>query len=266
LTKEIYEIALKNALTEIGNVCPDIQASFLFDKEANVVTADAETPEERIDKVASSLETILDKAESIGGLNSLIIEGSNGNVHLSSVNDLYLTMVATKNADMKYIETISRVLIPTVMKILDNLGPTPLRKLPPSPILFEPDKKEEKEEEEIETKPFEEEKETVEDEPLPNFDLPSNQLIVDSFGGLLVRSDTVQISEEILSQWEEQMDSKKISHVTIEAFNGQSTECKVKAQDESKLENKATIRIPEKVCESLGINKGELVRVKPVVD
>lgn len=262
MTKEIYEIALKNALTEMGNVCPDIQASFLFDKEANVVTADAETPDEHIDKVASSLETILNKADSIGGLNSLIIEGSDGNVHLSSVNDLYLTMVASKTADMKYIETVSRVLIPTVMKILDNLDPTPLRKLTPSPILFEPDKEEE---EEKEIKPIEEEIGTVEDESIPDFDLPSNQLIVDSFGGLLVRSDTVQISKDILSQWEEQMDGKKVSRVVIEAFNGQSTECKVKAQDESKLENKATIRIPEKVCESLDIKRGELVRVKPAI-
>lgn len=266
MTNEIYEIALKNALTEIGNVCPDIQASFLFDKKANVVAGDAETPKESIDKVANSLEAILNKADSIGGLNSLIIEGSNGNVHLSSVNDLYLTMITSKTADMKYVETVARVLIPTVMKLLDNLGSTPLRNLPPSPVLFEPDEKEEPEEEVEETKPIEEEKETVEDEPLSDFELPSNQLIVDSFGGLLVRSDTVQISEEILSQWEEQIDGKKVSHVAVEAFNGQSTECKVKALDESKLENKATIRIPEKICEKLDIKKGELVRVKPVIN
>ena len=266
LTKEIYEIAMRNALTEIGNVCPDIQASFLFNKEAEVVAGDAETPEESIEKVANSLEAILNKADSLGGLNSLIIEGSNGNVHLSSVNDLYLTMITSKTADMKYVETVARVLIPTVMKLLDNISPTPISNLPPSPILFEPDKKEEQEEKEEETKPIEEEKEAIEDEPISDFDLPSNQLIVDSFGGLLVRSDTVQISEEIISQWEEQIGGKKVSHVAVEAFNGQSTECKVKALDGSKLENKATIRIPEKICENLDIKKGELVRVKPVIN
>ena len=263
MTEKIYEIAMRNALTEIGNVCPDIQSSFLFNKEANVVAGDAETSEKSIEKVANSLEAILDKADSIGGLNSLIIEGSNGNVHLSSVNDLYLTMITSKTADMKYVETVARVLIPTVMKLLDNISPTPISNLPPSPILFEPDKKEEQEEE---TKPIEEEQEAFKDEPLSEFDLPSNQLIVDSFGGLLVRSDTVQISEEIISQWEEQIGGKKVSHVAVEAFNGQSTECKVKALDGSKLENKATIRIPEKICENLDIKKGELVRVKPVIN
>ncbi len=257
---------MRNALTEIGNVCPDIQTSFLFNKDAKVVAGDAETPEESIEKLANSLEAIREKADSIGGLDSIIIEGSSGNIHLSSVNDLYLTMITSKTADMKYVETVARVLIPTVMKLLDNIGPTPLRNLPPSPILFEPEKKEEKEEEVEEINPIEEEKDEVEDEPISDFELPSNQLIVDSFGGLLVRSDTVQISEEIISQWEEQIGGKKVSHVEVEAFNGQSTECKVKALDESKLENKATIRIPEKICRNLDVRKGELVRVKPVIN
>ncbi len=262
MNEEIYGIALKNALTEIGNVCPDIQASFLFDKEANVVAGDAKTPEDTVEKVVKSLEGILDKADTIGGLNSLIIEGSKGNVHLSSVNDLYLTLIASKTADMKYVETVARVLIPTVIKLLDNLGPTPLRQLPPSHIL--PETKEEQVEVE-DKKDSEEEKEIAGDEDLPDFDLPSNQLIVESFGGLLVRSDTVQISEEILSPWEELLDGKKISHVEVEAFNGQSRECKVKALSESKLGNKATIRIPEKICQNLDIKKGELVRVRPVI-
>ncbi|MCK4435544.1 roadblock/LC7 domain-containing protein [Candidatus Bathyarchaeota archaeon] len=262
MSKEIYGIALRNALTEIGNVCPDIQASFLFDKEANVVAGDAETPEETIEKVANSLEGILNKADTIGGLNSLIIEGSKGNVHLSSVNDLYLTLIASKTADMKYVETVARVLIPTVMKLLDSLGPTPLRQLPPSHILLEPEKEQEEAED---TEKLEEDNEITEVETLPDLDLPSNQLIVESFGGLLTRSDTVQLSEEVLSQWEEFLDGKKISHVLVEAFNGQSNEWKVKGLNESKLGNKAIIRIPEKICQNLDIKKGELVRVKPVI-
>lgn len=262
MSKEIYGIALRNALTEIGNVCPDIQASFLFDKEANVVAGDAETPEETIEKVVNSLEGILNKADTIGGLNSLIIEGSRGNVHLSSVNDLYLTLIASKTADMKYVETVARVLIPTVMKLLDSLGATPLRQLPPSHILLEPEKEQEEAED---TEKLEEDNEITEVETLPDLDLPSNQLIVESFGGLLTRSDTVQLSEEILSQWEEFLDGKKISHVLVEAFNGQSSEWKVKGLDESKLGNKAIIRIPMKICQNLDVKKGELVRVKPAI-
>jgi predicted regulator of Ras-like GTPase activity (Roadblock/LC7/MglB family) len=127
MSKETYAFALKNALTEIRNVCPDVKTSFLFDKEANVVAGDAETPETRVEKVVKSLEGVLEKADTIGGLNSLVIKGSKGNAHISCVDDMYLTMIASKNADMKYLETVARVLIPTVIKLLDSLGPTPLK-------------------------------------------------------------------------------------------------------------------------------------------
>ena len=124
------------------------------------------------------------------------------------------------------------------------------------------------EEEELQEEADAEEQETKEsdkEEPMPIVELPSNQLIVESFGGLLVRSDTVQISDEIMSQWEELLDGKDIEIVEVESFNGKTSQCKVKALDDSKLENKAVIRIPEKLCQTLDIKKGELVRVKPVI-
>jgi len=263
MSKEAYAFALKNALTEIRNVCPDVQTSFLFDNDATLVAGDAETPEATLERVIGSLEGILEKADTIGGLNSLVIEGSKGNVHISCVNDMYLTMVASKNADMKYLETVARVLIPTVIKLLDSLGPTPLRQLPPSHSLLEPAEEEKELKEEIEDK---EESKEEEEEVTLELEVPSNQLIVESFGGLLVRNDTVQISEDIMSQWEEMLDSKKINLVEVESFNGKTCQCKVKTVDDSKLENKAVIRIPEKLCETLDIKKGELVRVKPVID
>ncbi|MDH5634501.1 MAG: hypothetical protein OEY30_01600, partial [Candidatus Bathyarchaeota archaeon] len=173
--------------------------------------------------------------------------------------------------DMRYLETVARVLIPTVIKLLDSLDPTPLRHSPPPHSLRKSEAKEElkiDEEEELQEEADAEEQETKEvdkEEPMPPVELPSNQLIVESFGGLLVRSDTVQISDEIMSQWEELLDGKDIEIVEVESFNGKTSQCKVKALDDSKLENKAVIRIPDKLCQTLDIKKGELVRVKPVI-
>jgi predicted regulator of Ras-like GTPase activity (Roadblock/LC7/MglB family) len=272
MTNEAYAFALKNALTEIRNVCPDVQTSFLFDKKATLVAGDSETPEATLSRVVTSLEGVLNKAETLGGLNSVVIEGSKGSIHISCVDDMYLTMVASKDADMRYLETVARVLIPTVIKLLDNLDPTPLRHPPPPHSLFKSEAKEElktdEEEDELQEEADAEEqkpKKVDKEEPMPQVELPSNQLIVESFGGLLVRSDTVQISDEIMSQWEELSDGKDIETVEVESFNGKTSQCKVKTLNDSKLENKAVIRIPEKLCQTLDIKKGELVRVKPVV-
>lgn len=271
MNNEAYAAALKNALTEIRNVCPDVQTSFLFDKEATLVAGDSETPEATLSRVVTSLEGVLNKAETLGGLNSVVIEGSKGSIHISCVDDMYLTMVTSKDADMRYLETVARVLIPTVIKLLDSLDPTPLRHSPPAPHSLKSEAEEElkiDEEEELQEEADAEEQETKEvdkEEPMPLVELPSNQLIVESFGGLLVRSDTVQISDEIMSQWEELLDGKDVGIVEVESFNGKTSQCKVKALDDSKLENKAVIRIPEKLCQTLDIKKGELVRVKPVI-
>ena len=270
MSSEVYTFALQNTLTEIQNISKDVKNSFLFDKKANIIAGDAKTSEATMSRVLSCLEVILEKGETIGGLNSLVIEGSKRNVHITSVNDMFLTMVTSKDADMKYLHTISRALIPTMIKLLDKLDnrvPTTIRHIPPSHTLFEPSEEElhEVEEEEIEEAEEEEIKETEEKDKMPELELPSNQLIVESFGGLLVRSDTVQISKDIMSEWQEFVDGEQINRVEIEAFNGETKQCKVKTVDESKLENKAVIRIPEKVCRTLDIKRGELVRVKPLV-
>ncbi len=277
MSDDTLAFALNNALTEIRNVCPEVQSSFVIDKDATVVAADAETSEAKTEKVAKSLQGILEKADTIGGLDSIMVEGSKGNVHIIRVENMYLTTVASKKAEVKYVETVARVLIPTVLKLLDNLASTPLTRLStkkpasPSPLWKpEPEDEEEESAEEINEEESaeeinEEESAKVEEEIVPELELPSNQLIVESFSGLLVRGDTVQISEDIVSQWEEHLDGKEVNLVEIEAFNGQAKQCKVKTLNGSKLENKAVIRIPEKVCDSLDIRKGELVRVKPIV-
>ena len=82
----------------------------------------------------------------------------------------------------------------------------------------------------------------------------------------MVRNDTVQISEDIMSQWEELLDGKEINLVEVESFNGKTSQCKVKTLDYSKLENRAVIRIPDKLCHTLDVKKGELVRIKPVIN
>jgi hypothetical protein len=105
----------------------------------------------------------------------------------------------------------------------------------------------------------------LETETLPP-EPPVNQLIVENLGGLLVPSDTVRIDSEMLSQWAELSEDTKIEKVEVETFDGKTTRCKVKPIKDSKYKGKGIIRTPEKIRLNLEVKKGELVRVKPVVD
>jgi predicted regulator of Ras-like GTPase activity (Roadblock/LC7/MglB family) len=282
MNNEAYSMALRNALIEIKNICPDIQASFLFDNDGTVIVGDTESPEAPYEKTVNAMESLLNKTETIGGLDSLTINAQRGRVHISRVNDMYLAMVTAKNVDMTYLQTVSRVLIPTVIKLLDNIttAPAPI-KLPSSrpssvhmPIRIERGEKveetsdEETNEETVEKETEKPERLTLSPTRTSRYDLrePSYQLVVDTLGGLLVRGDTVQIDAEILKEWSNHHDGAEINQVEIISFNGKSVVCKVKPIKGSKIEGKDAVKIPEKTRKDLDVKKGEMVRVKPIME
>ena len=277
MDNEAYTFALKNALNEIRNVCPDITNTFMFREDGEIIVGDENTPEKTMVHVVDAFDGIFEKADAIGGVECITIEGSNGKVNVSWLNDLYFVTVTSRKADMNYVNTVTRVLIPTVLRLLEKICPTPLKsnspltetkhqlKIPMDEEFEKPELMEEPVEETV----MEEPKETVEaetkHEPLLS-EPPVNQLIVENLGGLLVPSDTVRIDSEILSQWEELYEGRKIEEVEIGTFDGKTMRCKVKTIKDSKFEGKGMIQVPEKVQLALEIKKGELVRAKPIIE
>jgi hypothetical protein len=273
---EVYSFALKNALDEIRNVCPDITNAFMFREDGEIIVGDENTPEKTMVHVVDAFDGLLEKADSIGGVECIALEGTNGRVNVSCVQDVYLVTVTSRKADMKYVNTIIRVLIPTVLRLLEKICPTPLKsnspftetKPKPRTSTVKAFEKSEPMIEPAEEIANEKPKKTVEPEieqsllPEP----PVNQLIVENLGGLLVPSDTVRIDSEVLSQWEGTYEGKKIEEVEIGTFDGKMTRCKVKPIKDSKYEGKGIIQLPEKVQLALEIKKGELVRAKPIIE
>ena len=277
MDNEVYTFALKNALNEIRNVCPDITNTFMFREDGEIIVGDENTSKKTMVHVVNAFDGIFEKADAIGGVECITIEGSNGRVNVSWLNDLYFVTVTSRKADMNYVNTVTRVLIPTVLRLLEKICPTPLKsnspltetkhqlKIPMNEEFEKPELMEEPVEETV----MEEPKETVEaetkHEPLLS-EPPVNQLIVENLGGLLVPSDTVRIDSEILSQWEELYEGRKIEEVEIGTFDGKTMRCKVKTIKDSKFEGKGMIQVPEKVQLALEIKKGELVRAKPIIE
>lgn len=291
MNEEIYANALKNALVEIKNVCPDINKAFILMDNGTIIAGDDQAVDTSVERAVNSLQDLAEKAGSVGGLNDLLIDGDKGKVYVAQVNGMYSVMALSKGADLPFLRTVTGIILPTILKVLNSMSPettlptpfksapivprTQFRPAPSEPLVNEEaveetvEKPEEAEEieapEPLEAPEAETEAEAEVESPEPVTDLPSQQLIVDKFGGLMVRADTVQLDFEILERWRSLLNIKEIHEVEIETFNGKATRCKAKVISDSKFEGRGLIRIPEKTCEALELKRGELVRVKPVV-
>lgn len=137
MDKDTYATALRNTLTEVRNICPDIKCSFIFTKEGVIVAGDDQSLDVPVDKTVNSFQSLMENAITIGGLHSMMVNGSKGSVHISSVNDMYLVIAASKNADVTYIHSIANIIVPTVLKLIKGIVPTPPKMAPSQQLIVE---------------------------------------------------------------------------------------------------------------------------------
>jgi hypothetical protein len=294
MSDEVLGFALKSTMQELQNVCPDITGNFIF-KEGNILAKDDNTKEETASQTVDAFGKITEHASIIGGIEAVSIEGVKGKINIASLEDFHLTTVSSKKADEKYVSTLTRVLIPIVIKlvqeiqsrsaanetirsdddaietiepelveneitkeIVDEVEPEDAENIQPDELNEEyliPKLQKEKEPAEVE----------VDNEPLIP-EPPVLQLMVENLKGFRVGSDTVRVDQEVIAQWNELYSDKKINEVEIEALNGKTTRCKFKKIKKSKDEGKGIVKMPEKIQVSLEIAAGELVTIKPIVE
>ena len=294
MSNEVYAFALKSTLDEIQNACPDISNTFIF-KDGKILAKGEVTNEKTANSTINAFDAIAERAYTLGGLEAVTIQGANGRVNIVCINDFYLTTVLSKTADEKYVNTLTRVLIPIVIKLAEKIHPASTDDesltVEPEPAEEEAAEEEVAEEEiteevadsakDYENEPEEEtaatelteEQEPAEEEETAEAEYeqllpepPVTQFIVENLGGLLVPSDTVRIDKIVIAEWNALYRDKKIEEVDIETLDGKTTRCKFKSIKNSKHEGKGTIQMPEKIQLILEIKEGELVMVKPVVE
>jgi len=174
-------------------------------------------------------------------------------------------------ADEKAVYAINRVLVPTLVKLLNQLAEssetqlslekTPQEKTKPSKV----ETKTKTSKHKTATATVEQPAVIIDSEPyLP--EPPVHQLMVEKLGGLLVPSDTVRIDSEVLASWSELYEGKTIYGVSIETLKLKTTKCKFKPIKETKNPTKGIIQVPERIMLTLEASKGELVMVKPIIN
>jgi predicted regulator of Ras-like GTPase activity (Roadblock/LC7/MglB family) len=297
MENEVYAFALKNTLQEIQNACPDVTSNFIF-KDGKIIAKNKNTDKETATQTMEAFDAIAERADPIGDLENITIQSTEGKINIAAIEDFYLTTVSSKEADEKYVNTLTRILIPIVIKLSEKIQPATLynETIPTEPEpepeeddAYKPpeenfdlnenepenneteemDQPEEEEPAMPEPEPAEEPEQQyepeIDDEPLLP-DPPVTQLIVENLGGLLVPSDTVRVDQEVISRWNELFGDNKIKEVEVEALNGKTTRCKFKNIKKSKDTGKGIVKMPEKIQLTLETQQGELVTIKPIIE
>jgi len=255
----IYSVSLKTAIDEIINITPEVSCAFVFKQDGEVIAQDDNASSTTIQEAIQFFNEMSCRVEAAGGFENLTIRGSSGQVNFSScMNGFYLATVSSQMVDEKTLFALNRVLVPVVIKVIQQLSQNSEVK---GSLAYEAKSEEMPIEEPIEAQLEVTQPQKI--EPiLPT--APVHQFMVEKIGGLLVPSDTIRIDGDVLASWDKLYEGKLIEYVIIETLKMKTLKCKFKPIKE-KNTTKGIVQFPEKILQTLDVSKGELVMIKPVI-
>jgi len=249
MSTEACTLALKNTLTEIRNVCPEISHVFVFRENGEILAEDENTSEVTVKNAQETLCALSERATAVGGIESVTFRGSESKVNLIQVDDLFVTTVFSNKADEKTVSNLTRVMIPTTFKVMQKIYPsiknqpheetlTPENRIDvPEPIAPE-----------VQAREFK-----VEDLTL--------------LGGFMIDPETAYIDRALIVEWAEMYGEMPIKQIILEApSTGKTIQCKFRPFREAKYENKGIVQISAKIQTALRIRKNSTLLIKPVFE
>ena len=284
MTIEPPSFIINSALGEIKSICPDISHIFIFKENSEIPAADESTEEKTKGNTVDVFTNLRSRSEFLGGLEYLKFKCNDRRVIISQMGSYYLTNVASNEVDEKYVNALTNVLIPTMLRLVDE-----------SPLVFSGG------DSYSENALFREQKGSVRCEETKKDSVqntrcdflipqpPVNQLMVEDFHGfkgfldssngfrslrgssngfrgLLGYSETVYIDGATVTSWKDLLGERKINEVIVKTFNGKVARCCFKPTKGSEYYRKGVIQLPESVQEALLVKKGDLVTVQPVIE
>lgn len=257
---------MQTVINEFKNISPEVTKAFIFKKDGEILASiEGNVEEEHAKKIADSFDEIATQAAVIGGLELVAVQGVSTQLEITSTNNSYLATVASRAADEKMVKALTRIIVPTVIKLLDQVNPSPSNQPSDAAKLAV------NEAEDAVTPPEEPNRTGLRidssmqssEQALPK--PPVNQFMVEKIGGLLVASDVVRVDADVVAKWSELYGDREISLVNVETLEGKAAVCKFKPMKEAEGNAKGIIQIPERILQTLGTGAGKLVMVKPFI-
>ncbi len=88
-------------------------------------------------RAVTALRYIIESSESAGEVETVIVEGSEGKITLNCFGQHYLVTVTSENADVKYVNLLTRVIIPTILRLIERFSSAPTATQPEASSLAE---------------------------------------------------------------------------------------------------------------------------------
>jgi hypothetical protein len=259
----IYSVSLKTAIDEIRNITPEVSCAFIFRQDGEVIAQDDTADPTTVQEAIQFFNETSCRVNAVEDFENLTIRGSSGQVNFSAcTNGFYLATVSSKMVDEKTLFALNRVLLPVVIKVIQQLSQNSEVKEILTAETKSEEAKNEETVEEIESEVSFTQPQRIEP-VLP--DAPVHQFMVEKIGGLLVSSDTIRIDGEVIASWDKLFEGKAIEYVLIETLKMKTFKCKFKPIKEKKNTTKGIVQFPERILQMLDVSKGELVMIKPVI-
>jgi hypothetical protein len=248
MSAEAITLALTNALNEIKIVCPEVTNTFIFRENGEIIAQDLDTDQDSIENALESFKALSKKADVIGEIDSVTINGENARTQITRFQDFYITNVASNGADEKTVTNLTHVMITSMLKLLPEITPSKITPPETTPDL----------------KP-----ETLLS-PGPHLpDIQAHEFTVENLGfrAFLKDPDVAFIDSALISEWMETFGNMHITQVKIQAPDtGKSLVCAFKPFLESKYDGKGIIQLSEKTQLALNLHRGAHILIEPLTE
>jgi len=111
---------LQTVVDEFANLSSETTNAFIFKENGETVASDRVTTEDQTKSVVTSFTNLSLQSDIIGGLENLSIRGATSQIQVAAIENLYLATVSSREADPKIINSLTHVLVPTIVKLLNQ--------------------------------------------------------------------------------------------------------------------------------------------------
>jgi hypothetical protein len=247
--------AIQTVIDQFKTLSPDISKVLVFKLDGETLATSKDTTPEQTQVLIACLKGIK-HTECVGGLENFTIQDVNSQLAVTAVGTVFFAAVSSRLGDQKSINSLTKIIGPTVIRLAQGTVKVSTEKLQQEPI-------------EHQTEMVPPAQETLKSEPIvepeaaiEEVKIPSAQFMIEKINGFLVASDTVRLDSEVIAGWETQLDGKLFTKIAIETLGGKQITCKFKPQKAAQ----GVIGMPDKILQALDCGKGTLVMVRPLIE